>query len=36
MIKAQKGEPLTEEEYIRANLGSLSGETIPKHMGDKQ
>ena len=30
MIKARKGEPLTEEEYIGANLGFLPGETVPK------
>lgn len=29
LIKARKGEPLTEQEYIAANLGFLPGETIP-------
>lgn len=30
LIKARRGEPLTEEEFIAANLGFLPGETIPK------
>jgi hypothetical protein len=30
LIKARKGEPLTLEEYIRASLGFLPGEAIPK------
>ena len=34
MMKAQKGEPLTLEEYIGANLGFVPGETIPKRMGE--
>ena len=30
LIKARKGEPLTEQEYIASHLGFLPGETIPK------
>jgi len=36
MMKTQKGEPLTLEEYIGADLGFLPGETIPKRAGQSE